>query len=328
MAPFLLTLASIVGGSVAEPGQWPSVVSLGACTGTMIHSNIVLFAAHCDDPTLLRTSRCERFPGGSIEAGDDFAFCVLAEPIDVPVALLIEADLDRGHPAVIAGFGLDGIKRWANTSIRCSTPRGQIIAGGDGADSCTGDSGGPLLIEHDGVWHLAGVLSAGARCGSGGYYSRIDRAVLWLEERTGIAFPIRSMEGDALDRSAPVIAGTIESEPGRFLVDTEDEGCGMARIRVSVDGRPRPPIPGEGRVEVRLPLSPGDHEITIEAEDRAGNVSEPFGARSTVAGGCTCAAPDRGAAWVALPAAIVVTLLHGRRRRPRPGDARSAARAQ
>lgn len=52
-----------------------------------------------------------------------------------------------------------------------------------GADSCAGDSGGPLLIEKDNRWHVYGVTSFGDECGKEGkygIYSKTSAYVQWI----------------------------------------------------------------------------------------------------------------------------------------------------
>jgi len=64
----------------------------------------------------------------------------------------------------------------------------QLCAGGeDGEDSCSGDSGGPLIQQaNNGTpWFLAGIVSFGtAKCGTGtpGIYTRVSAYIPWIEK--------------------------------------------------------------------------------------------------------------------------------------------------
>lgn len=67
----------------------------------------------------------------------------------------------------------------------------EMIAGGKGNDTCKGDSGGPLLVEHRGEWLLAGATSRATRsaavpCGDGGIYVRVDRYIDWINQVAGL----------------------------------------------------------------------------------------------------------------------------------------------
>jgi len=52
-------------------------------------------------------------------------------------------------------------------------------------DSCAGDSGGPLLVERQGRWHVYGVTSFGDECGKEGkygIYSKTSAYVNWVKK--------------------------------------------------------------------------------------------------------------------------------------------------
>ncbi|XP_018568842.1 serine protease 7-like [Anoplophora glabripennis] len=65
----------------------------------------------------------------------------------------------------------------------------QICAGGQkGKDSCTGDSGGPLMrtAKNDTAqWYMEGIVSFGANCGTEGWpgvYTKVSKYVDWIHE--------------------------------------------------------------------------------------------------------------------------------------------------
>ena len=67
----------------------------------------------------------------------------------------------------------------------------QLCAGEDGKDSCSGDSGGPMLSSelNDGRWAVIGIVSFGARglCANSlfpGVYTRVDKYLDWIQSNT------------------------------------------------------------------------------------------------------------------------------------------------
>ena len=67
----------------------------------------------------------------------------------------------------------------------------QLCGGEDGKDSCSGDSGGPMLSSelNDGRWAVIGIVSFGASglCANSlfpGVYTRVDKYLDWIESNT------------------------------------------------------------------------------------------------------------------------------------------------
>ncbi|XP_057657586.1 proclotting enzyme [Diorhabda carinulata] len=59
-----------------------------------------------------------------------------------------------------------------------------LCAGEANRDSCSGDSGGPLMIN-DGKWLQVGIVSWGIGCGKGQYpgvYTRVDKFIPWIQK--------------------------------------------------------------------------------------------------------------------------------------------------
>ncbi|MCO4745522.1 MAG: trypsin-like serine protease [Proteobacteria bacterium] len=66
----------------------------------------------------------------------------------------------------------------------------EIVAGGNGFDSCNGDSGGPLYLQTEYGYVLIGVTSrphyeGTVRCGDGGVYTRPDAFLDWIQSTSG-----------------------------------------------------------------------------------------------------------------------------------------------
>jgi hypothetical protein len=188
-------------------------VSLGgSCTGTLVHPQLVVYASHCGDNYSkvrfgeyafggsgfsVNTQYCEAHPNGNPGSGQDFAFCVLAEPVQeipiVPIMMGCELDqLTAGSDVTMVGFGTAdngpyGYKREVTATFHGITGNEEAFIGGSGKDTCQGDSGGPVFKQlDDGSWRVFGVTSYGSGCGGGGYYSVMPFGAEWIETQSGI----------------------------------------------------------------------------------------------------------------------------------------------
>ncbi len=204
----------IYGGGKVKPCAWPTTVALGGCTGTLVHPEVVVFAAHCmeggsapsqarfgdneNSPAfVVNLTGCLANPSYGAKSGYDVAFCKLAKPVTqvpiVPILMGCETQvLVPGASVVAVGFGEanDGLgwgpKREVTMALN-SVSNGEAFIGGNGKDTCYGDSGGPVFIQlSDGTWRVFGITSYGEYCGGGGYYSMMHTAIDWLEQKSGV----------------------------------------------------------------------------------------------------------------------------------------------
>ncbi|MCB9685377.1 MAG: serine protease [Alphaproteobacteria bacterium] len=297
------------------------------CTGILVAPDLVLTAAHCVAGlsrvvvgTTDLTSGGRTVGVASVTSHPnpyqelDVALVQLAEVVtDIEPRLLMRDclvdALADGVEVEIAGFGAtdafgyDFPDRLMSARIRvrdadCSnlsagcypdvSPGAELIAGGDGVDSCVGDSGGPLyLLGKDEAW-LAGITSRAAQpaqhvCGDGGIYVRSDAIADWIVS-LGLDLPHPDCVGvnvrphlaadDLVVRrhtvgavalrvtdANPEDAHTLEIvDPGRveswlegevLLVQTSATFAGETAVRVRVTDDGDPPMSSELDVVVR-----------------------------------------------------------------------------
>ena len=232
------------------------------CSGTLIDVDLVLTAGHCIeiDPIDVRIGSVDLAkPDGEhrrvkwaraypnwIEKYD-VGIIMLENPVAVSPRAIVKSCTTRerfaaGLPLQVVGFGLttkagigDNTKLHQATlplvDPMCSTdpsclaavaPGGEFTAGGHGADSCFGDSGGPVYIETAQGPALVGVVSRGLLswgdepCGGGGVYVRADKVASWIERESG-----RKLHRVACD-------GPADADADMAGVTVEDGGCNAA----------------------------------------------------------------------------------------------------
>ena len=222
----------IYGGTSVGYCGWPTTIYLdfGAwvCSGTLVHKDIVITAAHCPDTPNGRNatvrfgekngggertvnSTCYSNPGYNGNIGtNDYAYCKLDSSVtDIPIippAFGCEVSaITAGREVVLVGFGNSdnggsGSKREVTTTI--NTISTEAFIGGMGKDTCQGDSGGPVYIQlksefgGDDTWRAFGITSGGGACGGGGYYALMHVAIPWIEQHSGVDItPCHNVDG-------------------------------------------------------------------------------------------------------------------------------------
>jgi endonuclease G len=125
----------------------------------------------------------------------------------VPIReLATKTEIDGASYVEVVGFGVttlllqqSGIKTKVQlpiASVACTDSGSdkygcnngsELVAGGNGYDSCHGDSGGPAYVPVGTGYKLAGVTSRGTSnsvtdCGDGGIYTRVDAYTDWITQ--------------------------------------------------------------------------------------------------------------------------------------------------
>lgn len=166
------------------------------CSGTVIGDRVILTAAHCleDVSSNNRIERVDVLVGNSTFSTTNFAYHpsfnspdeandigIVVTNTNLPTnhnsIISSSKSLQVGEDLVIAGFGLDengnnGFLRAGYNTISSFSSKAISLRFADSngdTNTCSGDSGGPLFIQRDSTWVLAGVTSNGIRanCGAG-----------------------------------------------------------------------------------------------------------------------------------------------------------------
>lgn len=209
-----------------------------SCTGTLVAPTLVLTAGHCvtGAHTVIIGAHDYEVGGERIAVVDAWAHDDPVHTYDVGLLVLEHAatsaprllvrdcvadEVIDGAAVTLAGYGAingegteyETLLREAHTTVQdadCSdltrgcnalvSPGGEVIAGGEGIDSCNGDSGGPLFLDRPDGSMLLGVTSRAAQpaehvCGDGGIYVRVDAIADWIEATSGVALTRPACEG-------------------------------------------------------------------------------------------------------------------------------------
>jgi MYXO-CTERM domain-containing protein len=192
----------------------------------LVAPNVVLTARHClggIQQVLLGATSWVEQDGEFIQVVSERAHPTLdigalvlqrdstVTPRVIASGCVVDRFLNDGADVAIVGYGatdanatmFSTVLREAYTTIvdadcsdraGCLSPGSELGAGGNGIDSCNGDSGGPLYLLTEHYDYLVGITSrafsdATLLCSQGGIYVRPGGIIDWIEEVTQASIP-------------------------------------------------------------------------------------------------------------------------------------------
>jgi hypothetical protein len=213
------SVTDVYEGAPVETCGFPSVVAVTSgsslCTGTLIHPEVVVYAAHCGGGAKL-VRFADALQGGvavPVAAcvtnpayepglqGEDYAYCKLSAPMAFPITPpatgCVLDRIDEGADVALVGFGehtVDAAGEGAGAGTKRHAP--STVAWIDRANNeigidgyCQGDSGGPALWSDGAGWWALSVVSTGKGCegaGANGTNALLAGAIPWIEAQTGV----------------------------------------------------------------------------------------------------------------------------------------------
>jgi len=172
---------ALIGGTVAEPGEFPASPWVSNCSSTLIGPKVLITAAHCVSNGGTKsfvigsnryTSTCTHNPSYRSNSTADWSLCLVSQPVTgikfESVATAEEAQCEVGKKYLWSGFGctrwggsIDGkfrIGYVATTKCPSGTNYDTITRGS--VALCSGDSGGGgYVVFENGDRKLVGTNS-------------------------------------------------------------------------------------------------------------------------------------------------------------------------
>ncbi|RGC67366.1 Extracellular small neutral protease precursor [Micromonospora sp. MW-13] len=206
---------NVVGGVTASE-NYPFMVYVSGCTGSLIKANWAVTAKHCPTPSSVRVGSINRTSGGTVvgvsravnHPSIDVKLFQLAGSVSYAPAPIPTTSGAVGTATRIIGWGqtcptpgcgsAPTVARELDTSIvadsRCSGINGpyEICTDNTGgvAGACYGDSGGPQVRKVNGVWNLIGATSRAGNnnstCATGpSIYEDLPSIRSWIDTQVG-----------------------------------------------------------------------------------------------------------------------------------------------
>ena len=277
--------AAITGGSIDDAD--PAVVALAdargvGCSGTLIAPHVVLTAGHCAEGVTPHgpvkvVFGSDAASGTSIEIADvhvhpgfdpgNFAndvalFALAADPPASaapipPLAVTPDASLVNATVTLV-GFGETaadagdlGKKRKGTAKIASVTATTIALTGT--SHTCTGDSGGPALLDVSGTTYVAGITSRGdATCTGNDTDTRVDGFADFIASYVAATGEGTAKVGDRCFYARQCAAGNCiaaSDDPTiTYCAPTCDGSAGCPSTMTCSDGQCRYPTPTPGAI--------------------------------------------------------------------------------